>query len=39
LFDENFSSTYKEADFNDLDLNGSLGLSVQLGAGYQLDKN
>lgn len=39
FFDEKFSSTYKEAGFSDLDLDGSFGLSVQLGADDQLDKN
>jgi outer membrane protein len=39
FFDEKFSSTYKEAGFSDLDLDGSFGLSVQFGADYQLDKN
>jgi outer membrane protein len=38
FFDDKFSSTYKEAGFSDLDLDGSFGLSFQLGADYQLDE-
>ena len=38
FFDEKFPSTYKEASFSALDLDGSFGLPVQLGADDQLDK-
>jgi outer membrane protein len=34
-----FLQLIKEAGFSDLDLDGSLGLSVQLSADYQLDQN
>ncbi|TRX58169.1 OmpW/AlkL family protein [Thalassomonas sp. M1454] len=39
FFDEEFSSTYKEAGFKDLELDGSLGFAVQVGADYQLNDN
>ncbi|MDG1733374.1 MAG: OmpW family outer membrane protein [Thalassotalea sp.] len=39
FFDEEFSSTYEEAGFSDLELDGSLGFAVQVGADYQLNDN
>lgn len=37
FFDEQFSSAYKNSGFTDLELDGSFGYSVQVGADYQLD--
>jgi outer membrane protein len=37
FFDEEFSSTYKDAGFSDLDLDGSFGISLQAGADYYLN--
>ena len=37
FFDEDFKSTPKSLGFNDLELDGSFGFSVQLGADYQLN--
>lgn len=37
IFDEKFSSTYKNAGFSHLSLDDSFGLSAQMGADYQLD--
>jgi outer membrane protein len=36
FFNEKFTSTYKDAGFSDLNLDGSFGYSVQLGADYEL---
>jgi outer membrane protein len=37
FFDEDFKSTPKSLGFNDLELDGSFGFSVQVGADYQLN--
>lgn len=37
FFDEKFKDTPKSLGFNDLDLDGSFGLSAQVGADYQLN--
>lgn len=37
FFDEEFKSAPKSLGFNDLELDGSFGLSAQVGADYQLD--
>lgn len=37
FFDESFESDYKDAGFNDLDLDSSFGFSLQVGADYHID--
>ena len=37
FFDDSFTSTYQDAGFSDLDLDGSFGYSVQIGADYELN--
>lgn len=37
FFDEDFTSTYDSAGFTDLELDGSFGYSVQIGADYEID--
>ncbi len=37
FFDEEFTSDFKDAGFSNLELDGSFGLSVQVGADYQLN--
>lgn len=37
FFDEEFTSDYKDAGFSNLELDGSFGYSVQVGADYQLN--
>ena len=39
FFDEKFTSTPDSVGFNDLDLDGSFGYALQVGADYELDKN
>ncbi len=39
FFDDSFTKTYKNAGFSDLDLSGSFGYALQVGADYQLDKH
>lgn len=39
FFDEEFKSTPKSLGFNDLELDGSFGYALQVGADYQLNKN
>ncbi|OUS24168.1 outer membrane protein OmpW [Thalassotalea sp. 42_200_T64] len=38
FFDEEFKSTPESLGFNDLELDGSFGFSVQIGADYQLNE-
>ena len=38
FFDEKFSSTAKGLGFNDLDADGSFGVSFQVGADYEIDE-
>lgn len=38
FFDEEFSSGYKDAGMSDLELDGSFGFAVQVGADYQLNE-
>ncbi|MEW6997537.1 OmpW family protein [Colwelliaceae bacterium BS250] len=38
FFDEEFTSTYKDAGFSNLELDGSFGFSLQVGADYQLNE-
>lgn len=37
FFDEEFDSTYKDAGFSNLELDGSLGFALQVGADYQIN--
>ena len=37
FFDEKFNSTYQDAGFSDLELDGSFGLSVQAGVDYEIN--
>ncbi|MBL0710135.1 MAG: outer membrane beta-barrel protein [Colwellia sp.] len=39
FFDEKFTSTPDTVGFNDLELDGSFGYAVQVGADYELDDN
>jgi len=39
FFDEKFTSTPDAVGFNDLELDGSFGYAVQVGADYELDDN
>ena len=39
FFDEQFTATPKAAGFKNLELDGSFGLSVQVGMDYELDEN
>lgn len=38
FFDEEFDSAYQDAGFSNLELDGSFGFSVQVGADYQLNE-
>ncbi|WNC68574.1 OmpW family outer membrane protein [Thalassotalea nanhaiensis] len=38
FFDEEFDSTYKDAGFSNLELDGSFGFALQVGADYQLNE-
>jgi len=38
FFEDSFTTTYENAGFSDLDLDGSFGLSLQVGTDYQLNK-
>lgn len=39
FFDEDFTSTYADAGFSDLDLDSSFGLAFQFGGDYYFDEN
>lgn len=39
FFDEELSSTYEDAGYDDFELDGSLGFAIQVGADYQLNNN
>ena len=39
FFDEDFTSTFKDAGFSDLDLDSSFGLAAQVGFDYKLNDN
>ncbi len=38
FFDEEFDSAYQDAGFSNLDLDGSFGLSVQVGVDYEINE-